>query len=131
MAEVGEQPDICLLVCWGRGWGWGLCLFSGRGERTLKVKVFLQGVCQDERVQVSPYAKKSRESIMAQTQAFSRKQAERGAGFGHHKATGASVVTTEGSQNELICRGQHTCSPLPSGLSPQVGYLSQERFISS
>ena len=72
------------------------------------MEVFVQGLWQDGRVGLSLCAKISRESIVAQTQAFSHKQAGRGVGFVITKLTGTTVVTTEGSQNELICRSQHT-----------------------
>lgn len=59
---------VCLLgVCDNGADVGGCCLFSGQGEGTLQVEVFVQGVWQDGRVQVSPFTKKKGESDLLRT----------------------------------------------------------------
>ena len=57
--------NLCFVgwVSVAMGWVWvALCLFSGRGERTLQVEIFAQGVWQDGRVWVSPFTEKTGKS---------------------------------------------------------------------
>ena len=69
---------VCFFVgCLGRGL---LFVYFLNEMEELKVEVFVQGVWQDWRVWVSPCAKTSRESVVAQTQAFFRNR-QRGVQF--------------------------------------------------